>query len=147
MDIGTTGVSMASTIDIDTRDALGDLDDGRLRRLRALDLIAKGMDTAVRIPGTKIRFGADTVLGLVPGLGDLAAAAVALAIVNEARRMGLPNDKLARMLTNVAIDGLLGAVPILGDIFDVYFKANRRNVAMILDHFGHDGFGPGAGRR
>lgn len=138
---------MAGTIDIDTQGTLGDLDDKRLRRLRALDLIAKGMDTAIRVPGTNIRFGADSVLGLMPGLGDLAAAAVALAIVNEARRMGLPNDKLARMLTNVALDGLLGAVPILGDIFDIYFKANRRNVEMILDQFGYDGFGADAPRR
>lgn len=108
----------------------------RFRRLKRLDLASRVMDTAIRIPGTNIRFGADSLLGLVPGLGDVAAAAIALAIVNEARRMGMPNDKLARMLVNIAVDGLLGIVPVLGDIFDIYFKSNRRNVQMILDHFG-----------
>jgi hypothetical protein len=57
-------------------------------------------------------------------------------LVNEARRLGLPKDKLARMLTNVGIDFVGGAVPLLGDLFDAYFKSNKRNVALVLDHFG-----------
>jgi hypothetical protein len=107
----------------------------RLRRVKQLDVIARLMDTAIRIPGTNIRFGADSLLGLVPGLGDMAGALVGLAIVNEARRLGVPNHKLGLMLYNIGLDGLLGAVPILGDVFDIYFKSNRRNVQMILDHF------------
>lgn len=106
-----------------------------LRRLRRLSFVAALMDTAVSIPLTRLRIGADSVLGLVPGIGDAAGAMVSLYIVNEARRLGLPKEKLARMLTNVGVDFVGGAVPLLGDIFDVYFKSNNRNVDFILDHF------------
>ncbi|MDX0769973.1 DUF4112 domain-containing protein [Sinorhizobium medicae] len=107
----------------------------RLRRIRGL---ARLMDTALGIPGTRIRLGADSVLGLIPGVGDFAAAAVSLIIVNEARRLGVPNDKLAKMLVNVGVDTVAGSVPLLGDVFDVYFKSNRRNLQLVLDHFGLD---------
>ncbi|ANH07595.1 DUF4112 domain-containing protein [Shinella sp. HZN7] len=107
----------------------------RLRRIRGL---ARLMDTALRVPGTRISLGADSVLGLIPGIGDFAAAAVSLVIVNEARRLGVPNDKLVRMLVNVGFDTVAGSVPVLGDVFDVYFKSNRRNLQLVLDHFGLD---------
>lgn len=107
----------------------------RLRRIRGL---VRLMDTALRIPGTRISLGADSVLGLVPGVGDFAAAAVSLVIVNEARRLGVPNDKLVKMLVNVGFDTVAGSVPVLGDVFDVYFKSNRRNLQLVLDHFGLD---------
>ena len=94
------------------------------------------MDTALRLPGTRISLGADSVLGLIPGIGDFAGAAVSLFIVNEARRLGVPNDKLAKMLVNVGVDTVAGSVPLFGDVFDVYFKSNRRNLALVLDHFG-----------
>ncbi|MGI2032444.1 DUF4112 domain-containing protein [Rhizobium panacihumi] len=108
----------------------------RLRRLRRLSGIARLMDTAIRIPGTGIRFGADSVLGLVPVIGDAGGALIGLYIVNEARRMGVPADKLAQMVGNLAVDSLVGSVPVFGDLFDVYFKSHRRNVDMILQHFG-----------
>lgn len=107
----------------------------RLRRIRGL---ARLMDTALRVPGTRISLGADSVLGLIPGIGDFAAAAVSLVIVNEARRLGVPNDKLVKMLVNVGFDTVAGSVPMLGDVFDVYFKSNRRNLQLVLDHFGLD---------
>ncbi|WP_105374421.1 DUF4112 domain-containing protein [Neorhizobium huautlense] len=107
-----------------------------LRRLRRLAAIARLMDTAIRIPGTGIRFGADSVLGLVPLVGDAGGALVGLYIVNEARRLGLPPAKLARMLGNVAADSVLGSVPLAGDVFDLFFKSHRRNLHVILDHFG-----------
>ncbi len=117
-----------------------DFDDSaaRLRRLRRLSGIARMMDTAIGIPGTRLRFGADSVLGLVPLVGDGAGALVGLYIVNEARRLGIPPEKLARMVGNVAMDSVVGSVPLLGDIFDLYFKSHRRNVDMIFDHFGVD---------
>ena len=96
------------------------------------------MDTALRIPGTRLSFGADSVIGLIPGVGDFGAAAVSLFIVNEARRLGVPNDKLLKMLINVGFDAVAGSVPVLGDVFDVYFKSNRRNLQLVLDHFGLD---------
>lgn len=108
----------------------------RLLKLRRLSSISRLMDTAVAIPGTRIRFGADSVLGLVPVLGDGAGALVGLYIVNEARRLGVPPEKLAKMIGNVAMDSIVGSVPLFGDLFDVYFKSHRRNVQIILDHFG-----------
>jgi hypothetical protein len=109
-----------------------------LRRVRRLDLLARMMDTAVRIPGTGIRFGADSLLGLVPVLGDASGALIGLVIVNEARRLGIPNHKLGKMLYNIGADTILGSVPVLGDVFDIYFKSHRRNVQLIVDHFGVD---------
>jgi len=108
----------------------------RLRRLRRLSGIARLMDTAIRIPGTGIRFGADSVMGLVPVIGDAGGALIGLYIVNEARRMGVPSDKLTQMVGNIAVDSLVGGVPVFGDLFDVYFKSHRRNVDMIMQHFG-----------
>jgi len=108
----------------------------RMQKIRRLSGISRLMDTAVGIPGTRLRFGADSVLGLVPVLGDGAGALVGLYIVNEARRVGLPREKLAKMIGNVAMDSIVGSVPLFGDLFDVYFKSHRRNVQIIIDHFG-----------
>lgn len=107
----------------------------RLCRMRGL---ARLMDTALRIPGTRFSFGADSVLGLIPGIGDFAGAAISLFIINEARHLGVPNDKLLKMLLNVGFDTVAGSVPVIGDVFDVYFKSNRRNLALVMDHFGLD---------
>lgn len=107
----------------------------RDKRLRRLDVLARVMDTAIRIPGTGIRFGADSVLGLIPVVGDASGALIGLVIVNEARRLGVPNHKLVKMLYNLGLDALAGSVPLVGDLFDVYFKSHRRNVQIILDHF------------
>lgn len=107
----------------------------RMRRLRRLSSAARLMDTALRIPGTNIRFGADSLMGLVPGIGDASGAIVGLAIIYEARRLGVPTHKLGRMVGNVALDAVVGSVPLLGDLFDVYFKAHKRNIEMILAHF------------
>jgi len=107
----------------------------RLKRLRRIQAMARVMDTAFRIPGTGISFGADSILGLVPGVGDAGGALVGLLIVNEARRLGVPNATLAKMLGNIGLDTIGGSLPLLGDLFDVYFKSNRRNVQLVLDHF------------
>lgn len=108
----------------------------RLRRLRRVSAIARLMDTAIRIPGTGIRFGADSVFGLIPVIGDAGGALVGLYIVNEARRLGVPPAKLVQMLGNIAADSVLGSVPLAGDVFDLFFKSHRRNLQLILDHFG-----------
>ncbi|MBB3934993.1 DUF4112 domain-containing protein [Aureimonas phyllosphaerae] len=107
----------------------------RERRIARLNALARLMDTAIRVPGTGIRFGADALLGLVPGIGDAGGALIGLFIVNEARRLGLPKRKLARMVGNLGVDAMFGAVPLAGDVFDVYFKAHKRNIGIILDHF------------
>ena len=91
------------------------------------------MDTAFVVPGTKIRFGLDALIGLVPGIGDAITTAISLFIVNEARALGAPRLLIARMVGNVALDGVVGAVPLVGDVFDVAFRANRRNMALLRD--------------
>lgn len=88
----------------------------------------------MRIPGTGIRFGLDPLVGLVPGVGDAAGALVAAYVVLAAARLDVPPSTLLRMLTNIAIDALLGTVPVLGDVFDVAWKANRKNVTLIERH-------------
>lgn len=107
----------------------------RKQRLARLDALANFMDSAVVIPGTNIRFGADALIGLVPGIGDLVTAGIASLIILEARRMGAPAHVVARMIGNVAIDGLVGAVPVVGDLFDVAFRANLRNMQLLRRHF------------
>jgi hypothetical protein len=99
-----------------------------LARARTL---ARLLDTAITIPGTGIRFGADAVLGLVPGLGDVAGALLAGYLVLLAERLGAPRSVILRMLGNVALDTLGGTVPVAGDVFDVAFKSNVRNVALL----------------
>ena len=108
--------------------------DEKLRRIRRLAMVARVMDTALRLPGTNIRFGADALMGMVPIFGDAAGALVGLLIVNEARQLGVPKRKLMTMLYNVGVDTAFGAVPVVGDAFDVYYKAHRRNIQISLDH-------------
>ncbi len=110
----------------------------RLRRLRRLQAASRLLDTALRVPGTNIQFGADSLLGLVPVVGDASGALIGLVIVNEARRLGVPRQKLIQMLYNLGLDSAIGAIPLLGDLFDVYFKSHRRNIKLILDHFETD---------
>lgn len=109
-----------------------------LRRLRRLHAAARLMDTALRIPGTGIRLGADSLMGLVPVLGDAGGAIIGLGIVNEARKLGVPAHKLRQMVGNLAVDATVGSIPVLGDLFDVYYKPHRRNIQMILEHFDVD---------
>jgi hypothetical protein len=98
---------------------------GRLRRLSYL------LDNSIPIPGTPFRIGWDSIIGLVPGVGDLLGGAFSLYIILEAARLGAPRSLLARMGWNVAIDVLVGAVPLLGDVFDAGWKANLRNLALL----------------
>jgi Domain of unknown function (DUF4112) len=106
----------------------------RISGLDRLERFARLMDTAVRIPGTGIRVGLDSAIGLVPGIGDAISAAFATWIVVEAARLGVPKRKLARMMLNVLIDAGIGAIPIAGDLFDVVFRANTRNFEILRDH-------------
>lgn len=105
-----------------------------LARLARLRRLARLLDSAIGIPGTRFRVGLDGLFGLVPGGGDMAMGLVSLYIVNEARKMGLPQHKLLRMLGNVALDVAAGSVPIVGDLVDMAFKANLRNLDIIEEH-------------
>ena len=89
------------------------------------------MDDAVAVPGTRIRFGLDALLGLVPGAGDAVTGAVAAYAIVLAARFGAPPVVIARMALNVLIDVATGTIPVLGDIFDVGWKSNRKNVQLL----------------
>ncbi|TMI98738.1 MAG: DUF4112 domain-containing protein [Alphaproteobacteria bacterium] len=106
----------------------------REQRIARIDALATLMDTAFLIPGTNVRFGLDALIGLVPGIGDAVTTIISLFIVNEARTLGAPPLLVARMIANVALDGFVGAIPIAGDAFDVAFRANRRNMALLREH-------------
>jgi hypothetical protein len=93
--------------------------------------LARVLDTGFTIPGTGIRFGLDAILGLIPGGGDLAGAALSSVIVLMALRQGVPAAVLWRMVGNVAIDTAIGTVPVLGDIFDFVWKSNSRNAELL----------------
>jgi hypothetical protein len=126
----------------DMFDALKAAGPTRADSLARIGLLAKLLDSAVLIPGLNRRVGLDAVLGLVPGVGDAISAALASYIIWEARRLGLPRWKIARMVGNVAVDTAVGAIPFAGDVFDVFFKSNQRNLRIIHDHLGIAKHGP-----
>ncbi len=99
-----------------------------------LESLARIMDSAIRVPGTNITFGADAMMGVVPVLGNAATTLVSAYIIWEARRLGVSRTTMARMIGNVGLDALVSAVPLLGNIGDVFFKANRRNMALLRRH-------------
>ncbi len=111
--------------------------DAQTRRaaIDRIDRLATLLDVAFLIPGTKVRFGVEALLRLVPGVGDAAASALSLYLIYEAYKLEVPVRLLARMLANVALEAAVGAVPVAGDAFDVMFRANRRNVTLLRRHF------------
>ena len=104
------------------------------RRLARLRRLAWLMDGAFRLPGSKFRFGLNSLLGLPPGAGDALLGLISLYIVYEGYRLGVSRADLARMVGNVAIETAIGSVPVAGDLFDVAFKANLRNLSIIDRH-------------
>jgi hypothetical protein len=110
----------------------------RRAALERLEWLANIMDTAIVLPGN-IRIGADAVIGLLPGIGDAITTGLSLWIVKEAHALGASKHVLTRMIGNVAVDALTGVVPVLGDAFDVIWRANRRNVRLLRAHFEREG--------
>jgi hypothetical protein len=115
--------------------------DARTRQaaIERIDRLATLFDVAFSIPGTKVRFGVEALLRLVPGIGDAAASALSLYLIYEAYKLDVPVTLLARMLVNVVLEAAVGTVPVAGDAFDVLFRANRRNVTLLRRHFGRGG--------
>jgi hypothetical protein len=126
-------------VDTDEKHGLTRVSNAKMAQARAL---AKLLDRAVRIPGTNVRLGLDALLGLIPGGGDLAGAIFSGYLILLGSRMGLPSHVMMRMIANVAIDTIVGTVPILGDLFDVAWKSNTRNLAL-LEQFADSPTPPG----
>ena len=120
---------------MDHRKTVIDTNDAEICRLEA---IADWLDSKFVIPGTKLRFGLDFVLGILPGVGDGVAAVPAAYLILEAQRLGAPPALLMRMGFNVLLDLAVGAIPLVGDLFDLGFKANRRNIALLKQYLGID---------
>jgi Domain of unknown function (DUF4112) len=107
--------------------------------LARVEALARVMDSMFEIPGTKVRIGFDAMLGLVPVLGDLLSQAISSYIIWEARRLGVSRFTMARMIGNSAIDTVVGIVPFVGDAFDVVFRANMKNLALLRAHLEKNG--------
>jgi hypothetical protein len=107
--------------------------------VQRITLLARLLDSAFVIPGTNRRVGFDALIGLIPGFGDIVSTALSSYIIWEARQLGLPRWKIARMVGNLALDTTLGAIPLAGDVFDLFYKANQRNLRIVTDHLAkHD---------
>ena len=105
-----------------------------IARISKLRRISRVLDNAITIPGTKISFGLDPILGLLPGGGDTITGGLSAYIVVEAARMGLPREVLGKMVGNILLDSFAGTVPILGDLFDVGWKSNVKNIELLEKH-------------
>jgi len=104
------------------------------RSLEALRRIARLFDAQFRVPGTEIRFGIDPLIGLVPGIGDLASPLLTIGILWQAARLRVPKIVLTRMVVNALIDAVAGAVPVIGDLFDFAWKATEWNMTLLERH-------------
>ncbi|HET9425373.1 MAG TPA: DUF4112 domain-containing protein [Gemmatimonadaceae bacterium] len=114
--------------DTDEKLGLKPVADGRIARARAL---AKMLDSAARLPGTNIRFGLDSILGLIPGVGDATGALFSGYLILLGTRMGVPKEVITRMVMNVVVDTVVGGIPVLGDLFDIGWKSNMRNLKLL----------------
>ena len=103
--------------------------------LQKIAKITKLMDSQFRIPGTKFTFGIDPIIGLIPGLGDLIDYAISAYLLIAMVRNGASGRAVAKMIINITIDGIVGLIPFFGHIFDVFYKANRRNLVLAVEHF------------
>jgi hypothetical protein len=104
-----------------------------LRRLDEIDRLADSLDARFRLPLTSFRFGWDPLIGLIPIAGDLAALALSVRIIATARTLGAPASIVRRMIFNAGLDAVLGAIPLAGTILDILFKANMRNLQLLMD--------------
>lgn len=108
--------------------------------LARLNMVARTMDSLFAIPGTRLRLGVDSIIGLVPVVGDILAHAVSVYLIWEARQLGVSKLTLWRMVGNTLIDTVVGAVPLVGDAFDVVFKANMKNLRLLQRHLEKQGY-------
>jgi hypothetical protein len=121
-----TSYSYASSLDTTS---------SRAHETRArLDALARFLDSAVRVPGTNIRFGADALLNLIPGVGTVTSKGMSAYLIWEARRLGVPMSTLLRMVGNVGVDFVISAIPLAGWVGDVFYRSNLRNMGLLRRH-------------
>ena len=106
-----------------------------------VEALARLMDGAVVLPGTNIRLGLDALIGLVPVAGDVISGLVSSYLIWEARQLGAPKWLIARMMANTLLDTTVGAIPVVGDAFDILFRANMKNMALLRRHVEKRGLG------
>lgn len=139
-DGSTVGGELGETHPADVGTAVEETtDEATEATLRRVRFVSRLMDNAVRIPGTNRRIGIDPVLSILPVGGDAAGLVLSLYPIAEAARLGVPKRVLARMLLNVGVDAGFGSVPVLGTIFDAFWKANERNVDLLERHLAQRG--------
>ena len=109
-----------------------------ISEIKWIDNLAALLDNRFRIPFTNIRFGVDFLIGLIPYAGDVISFSISSLLIVAMARHGASGRLMAKMIGNVILDTLVGAIPILGDIFDLFYKANRRNVHLLKEHY-HEG--------
>ena len=130
-----------------TRPRVERLDDEHIdAALARITMLARTMDSLYAIPGTKIRLGLDAIFGLVPIAGDLISQAISTYIIWEARQLGVSKLTMARMFANTLVDTMIGAVPLAGDVFDVAFRANMKNLRILQRHLEKRGYRPAGSR-
>ncbi|HEY9596784.1 MAG TPA: DUF4112 domain-containing protein [Cyanophyceae cyanobacterium] len=112
------------------------LSDPKLSRLKRVRRLSYILDDAIRIPGTRYSIGLDPIIGLVPGAGDFIGTLLSAYIVVEAARMGLPRGALIQMVSNILFETVIGTVPVVGDLVDVTWKANHKNIDLLEEHLG-----------
>lgn len=108
----------------------------KLNTIQRLRKFTRLLDSAIAVPGTKWRVGLDPILGLIPGAGDFIGTALSAYIVIEAARLGVPRNTLGKMVSNILLESVVGAIPVLGDWFDFAWKANTKNMELLETHLG-----------
>ncbi|MGZ8162756.1 MAG: DUF4112 domain-containing protein [Methylobacter sp.] len=106
-----------------------------MKNIKQLERWAWLLDNSIRIPGTSIRMGLDSLIGLIPGIGDVTGGALSSYLLLQAVSSGIPSVVIARMVANVVFDTLIGMIPLVGDIFDIAFKANQRNIELMTNYY------------
>ncbi|RPI43580.1 MAG: DUF4112 domain-containing protein [Hyphomicrobiaceae bacterium] len=119
---------------------------GTEQSVARVEALARLMDGAFVLPGTNLRFGLEAIVGLLPVAGDMIAGLVSTYLIWEARQLGAPRWLVARMLANTLLDTTIGAIPVLGDAFDVVFRANLKNMTLLRRHLDKKGLGSAQGR-
>ncbi len=109
-------------------------------KIKWLDSVSAFLDNQFKIPGTETRFGLDFIIGLIPGAGDVASFGISSVLVLTMVRYGASGRVILQMLWNIFLDTTVGAIPILGDIFDLYYKSNRRNFELLKAHYGEGAY-------